>query len=401
MPLFFPNTQILTNTNFNNKVIQKMEKNYFSNLNEPSLFRNSIKINNKRITGKYTGPKEKEAKFHKYLLYSGSLIYLRQNPVNDQFIVEFRAGFSYLYAKPDGDINMDVTVKINNDSDMILKKSKMSNRDTGYINFYSTEFSKSLKYSEIKSFTVSCKLNYEVDLKFEVFIENDIQNEIKKNFIIDSSEGQEFRFSIQNGLSMSSNGNIIEPFYSDISLKMEEIKMGANNEKLLSFREGRDPFRRIKFEPKKIYGLPLKLDEDNKSDFEFQTILSKEEDEVFVKIKENSFYDLKSNETKFEINQKSAPGYVIPYNYDQDFYPTLEFNLNEIENITLTWVQKIDRPYFDKNKGKIKLKIKDENEEIKILEEKWNNIDLNFFEEKENKDLTYIELLAKLRKNKD
>ena len=89
---------------------------------------------------------------------------------------------------------------------------------------------------------------------------------------------------------------------------------------------------------------------------------------------------------------------MIPYDYDKTFYPTFEFDLNQFKDLKLTWTQKINKPYFDNDKGIIKLKLENNNEKFELSNQNdWIKIYFDFFKDSENRNLDYQKLIEKLK----
>ena len=400
MILTIPNPQIIKNTNINQtKIVDTSNiKNQLVGADE--IKSNEISLIGQKGTYKSSTP-GKQLTRSRFLL-PRSDIYVQYNFLTDQFTIDFYMGWTYYYGAKSGSFYIDTYTNLNNDSQLNYNKSIWTDgKNYVRLTIKSTDFSKKIKYSELKTLNFSCWFDGE-EYKYNYFFPELKQKSTNvTNLILDSSY-DEYIVKVQNGFSRGAN-NELEPIFAEIKLKPKELKFGLNNTDLLEIETESEDLRKVRFEPIRVLGLPSKINnqEQNKNSIENGLSVLFDETNNLAKINQPTFYDYAKKETTTEPNEKSLPGYVIPYNYDKDFNPTLEFKLNEFENLKLTWTQKIKKPYFSDNSGKIKLKISDENEEVKVPENNWNIIDSNFFEQVENKDLTYFELLEKLRKNKD
>lgn len=290
-------------------------------------------------------------------------------------------------------------IQANNDSKYSIDVRKESEMGFADEFFYSTNMG-GIKYSELKVLSVIIWLGGK---KFEYLFKFNQPKPYNKNLFL-QPKFSFFKIWLQSGIEIESfHKTTIKPIFDYLILEPNKLSQNEHNIDIVQLggTNGTDPFDRILFKPYKISGLPLSLNSKNKK-YEFEPIFDENRPDR-LKFVENTYYDLKDKETKIGPGKNSSPGYIIPYSYDQNFYPSLEFDFGILKKLKLTWIQKINKPYFDvdKNKGIVKLLMKMNDEEIRLPNSSWYRIDTNFFEMDENKNITYSEMIKKLRFGKE
>ncbi len=76
---------------------------------------------------------------------------------------------------------------------------------------------------------------------------------------------------------------------------------------------------------------------------------------------ENTYYDLKDENTHSGIGANSKNGYIVPYNFKGNLIPILNIDIDSIYNILIGFSNPIKNAYFDKSDGLIKLTINESN----------------------------------------
>ena len=294
----------------------------------------------------------------------------------------------------------------NSNKDLPIKYSIIANNsldhkidltyDTNYGNvnepFYSTDLKNPLPYSKLKNLSFIFWIN---GIKNHYVFVFDEERPYKNDFIL-YPEFKEYFLRIQTGTKINSK-NRTEEILSTIRFKPYEIKQGKNNYNFLDVKMYTDdkPFNRLLFKPFKISMLPFSID-DKTYDLRADLLTEKTtyEKRQTIYLNEHTFYDLKLKETRLGANKKSRVGYVVPYNYNRDFFPSFEFQINEFKKFKLSWTQKLTKSYFDENKGKIKMNLKVTLNIPRINVDQWKKIEYDFFEDLNNQDITFRELIG-------
>lgn len=292
-----------------------------------------------------------------------------------------------------------ITICGNDNDDYIINQTFNLKPDTynlDPITFGSYEMKKILKFSQLKtlsfSFTVSAD-GYKPETSEYVLV-FDQTNKYKKDLVLPENSDR-FYISLHTSNWIDSDSSIS---YNSVKLELmprvlsqgkhHEIFLGINNLGVSSSPS----FYRIKINPKTISNIPFK--KNNSENPKFDVSLSGSN----VIFNQNTYYDFETRETKLGAGPNSHPGYVIPYDYDKTFYPTFEFDLNQFKDLKLTWTQKINKPYFDNDKGIIKLKLENNNEKFELSnQDDWIKIYFDFFKDSENRNLDYQKLIEKLK----
>ena len=264
---------------------------------------------------------------------------------------------------------------------------------------YSTNFSEPLSYSDLNS------------LSF-VFWIDEIKNEytfqlgktdLYKTDLILNPEFQEYILKVQIGTEIDPSGTG-RPILSPIKLKPYDIEQGKHNRNLVNvemYSQDR-PFKRIFFKPIKATNIPISKEAKKTHELSLNFIgdnYYQSDAERTIYTDQYSFYDLDLKETHLGAGANSQMGYVIPYNYDKDFFPSIEFEVNQFKKFKFTWTKKILKPYFDGDKGKIKIAFKNNIENPYLYSDEWIKIKSDFFDKPENIDITFDDLIKPVPKN--
>ena len=398
MSLFIPNPliinedtlRIINKPNFSNKIVRSTSQELYNDSN-------LLTINN-NIEVRYIGPKSNSAIDSSYKILK-PFIYFDVDFKTDIF--RLKSGFNFeniLDPSKKRTYFVNYKIQANNDNKYSLDITKESNKNKNEAveTFYSINLNK-IKYSELKTLSVIMKFN-EIKMEF-AFKFNGFES--YKNDLFLQPKFNEFKISLQSGIKVEINYDpILEPIFNNIFLRPIKMEQNKNNKFLMNvmIKNEFEVLRRDLFKPLKISGLPLSVNEKDKFEFQpgFDNVY-RDNELVFL---ENSYYDLKAKKTKIGAGKNSDQGYVIPYNYTENFYPVLDFSLANLKNFKLTWVQKIDMPYFDPDnkKGIVKILINFNNNNNSNVSE-WNKIKNSFFDEEENKNITYTEFINKIKNN--
>ena len=373
---------------------QVLNKSYYQKNNfyaSDSSLSNVVDLKNKNIEAIYSGPASGNQVFGRH--FDGAYASVETDFKTDSFVINFSASWQPWYnSSADNPVPTQFSVRINNDNQFVQRIEKQSNKRGVGVSFDSKNFSQPIKYSEVKTISLEGKIeNIGVRAAFKILenVEPD-----KKELVLEP-ELKDYTFKIQSGISVGSS-RISEPIYTEFKLKPLQITEGKNNQFFLELSvEKEEDFKKIDFKPLKIGGLPLSGNsnvEPNKA--EIDAYFDNGTKQIYIN--DYSFYDPKEQKTKIGIHEKASLGYVIPYNFGKNFNPTLQFNVNEFENIKLTWTQRNIKPYFSEKKGKIKLVFSSE-EDPDIPEDNWSTINPDFFKDEQNQNLNYHELLEKLK----
>ena len=320
----------------------------------------------------------------------------------DSFRIDFAYGAekNSNYPSPDKlrNAKLSISIQLNNDSDFYFNKDFQLDeqgqlKDDKTIHISSFDFNKQVKSSDLKSisFTFSVKAdNYDAETSEYLFAIKEIEN-YKKEFIFEDYQ-KELKLDVESGFSYSSDNKVWRVFTPFI-IKPVVLQQNQHNKVILEIKEEKtSSFYRSSFKPQSLTGLPFKKGDQGKEKIDL------EYNDGNINFVHNSYYDLAAKETKLGAGTNSHEGYVIPYNYDQDFYPEFDFDINQFSDLKLVWTQKIDKPYFDGNQGQIKLKVDTDDNPFRPNNKKdWIKIPANFFENPENQNLTYDDLLEKLK----
>ena len=387
MPLFIP-SNITPSQNLIQVVNQKTN---FSN-NQVETYEMEFSEN---IEASYEGPKIREPIDRDFEVVEVSMD-LTPDFNTGFFIIKIYSSWTYRYVhRPyKWAYNIDYTVQINNDPSLTIRTKEKSDYNNAQKEFNSSNFGKKINYQNIKSLSVILWIGGKkcaFTLKF-----NGIE-ERNKHFVLPLGFDR-FSISVQSGLKMIENS--VHKKFRRMTFEPIKLKQNANNQKLLNVFANVDgkPFERSDLSLKKISNIPLSAKQDKKH--EFTPKLDKTSNSIFFE--ENSYYDLKKNETLLGAGPNSKPGYVIPYDYKETFYPSLDFSFNQLKDYKFTWMQKINKPYFEiGNKNSlVQLNLKNDNDPNLVAINDWNNIEYDFFTKEENREINYQSLIDKT-KNKN
>lgn len=350
----------------------------------------NIKINKNKLENQlnnaYTVKKDYEIK-NIYYDSNGKDITSKNELWEDNFINEslikfkwdnktniFAFDFSFL----EKNAIREIIFKINNEKNVVMKpnfhyENKMYNQT-----IYSTDINKSFNMQNIK--TIQIYLKGSITKMINIVLGN--YKNTKYDFIIPREKSLTLNF--QNSIIIK--GEEIKETFSSLTFSPINIKQGFWNKKILKLEQSsNDIFERNYIKLSALEGLPITS--NTKSSFD--SYLENESKYIYVKISQNTYYDLQKKETIKGFGENSNTGYIPPFEFSGIFFPIITININN-SNFKISWEENFDKPYFKKNEGLNKIYINNSYNVDKNID--WITISSDLLNEAKEYNFTFEEL---------
>ncbi|WP_022934543.1 hypothetical protein ACJA28_02170 [Mesomycoplasma moatsii] len=272
----------------------------------------------------------------------------------------------------------EIIFKINNEKNVVMKpnfhyENKMYNQT-----IYSTDINKSFNMQNIK--TIQIYLKGSITKMINIVLGN--YKNTKYDFIIPREKSLTLNF--QNSIIIK--GEEIKETFSSLTFSPINIKQGFWNKKILKLEQSsNDIFERNYIKLSALEGLPITS--NTKSSFD--SYLENESKYIYVKISQNTYYDLQKKETIKGFGENSNTGYIPPFEFSGIFFPIITININN-SNFKISWEENFDKPYFKKNEGLNKIYINNSYNVDKNID--WITISSDLLNEAKEYNFTFEEL---------
>lgn len=198
-------------------------------------------------------------------------------------------------------------------------------------------------------------------------------------------KGNSLILNFQNSIQI--NGEKIKKTFSSIKFSPCEIKQGFWNKNFLKIeQQNNDLFDRNILQITALDNLPISS--TLKSSFH-ANIDQVDELISFVKIDQNTYYNLDKKQTIVGFGQNSNPGYVVPFEFSGMFFPILNTKINNMDFL-ISWEENFDKPYFKNDEGLNKISLK--YSYVYDKDNEWIPISLDLMNEAKKYNFTFEEL---------
>lgn len=346
----------------------------------------NIKILDNRLNNAYTIKKDYEIK-NIYYDSNGKDITSKNELWKDNFInkslIKFKWDnktdiFAFDFSFLEKNAIREIIFKINNEKAIVMKpnfhyENKMYNQT-----IYNTDINKSFNMQNIK--TIQIYLKGSITKMINIIIGN--YKNTKYDFTIPKEKSLILNF--QNSLIIK--GEEIKETFSSLTFSPINIKQGFWNKNILKLEQSsNDIFERNYIKLSSLEGLPI----TSNTRSSFDSYLENESKYTYVKISQNTYYDLKKKETIKGFGENSNTGYIPPFEFSGIFFPIITISINN-SNFKISWEENFDKPYFKKNEGLNKIYINNSYNVDKNID--WITISSDLLNESKEYNFTFEEL---------
>ncbi|CAT05350.1 Uncharacterised protein [Mesomycoplasma conjunctivae] len=349
-------------------------------------------------------------------------IKIRRDPIKDSYNILV----TYFSQEK---INITTFIQVNNIK--VIKLNPISIDAEGFNQVFYTELNKEDKFSELQNLLIYSTLTTEEDTRL---LSNSLKfnnsNNNKKDYFINS---QAIAFKTLDNIEMANFGSdssheYSQSFdkYSDSNIYFFTPSWQQEQHNIVVLKVGVDPedfyFKNLRnlinIRAKNLQNIPLEEGQTLDVDFNFIDNFDRPEFQPeiingkfiigYIKIINNTYFDIKQGKTIKGNNLSSKQGYVIPYNFSGTLTPKVILDINaDYKDISIAFSQKIKRKLIDKNNGIYKLKLQTyekpilKNEVILIEDSDFNYVIENNLSLEELKNINITHRPKKIENNNE
>lgn len=288
--------------------------------------------------------------------------------------------FAFKFIFNNNNIN-EITFKFNNDLEKTIKP-KLDFANSSYqFNINSLSISDTLiDINKIKTIQITLK-NDELSKVIGIVL-NPYYSNYKQDFCISKEKSLILKF--QNGININSE-NITSSF-NDIKFSPCKIKQGFWNNNILKIETNlNEMFNSNVIQLISLDNLPI----SSTLSSSFSSYLESDGDlGLFVKIMQNTYYDLNKKMIIKGFGLNSNPGYLPPFEFSGTFFPLLKLKINNLD-FEIAWEEYFEKPYFKESEGLIQISL--ENSFSYSPNWDWIPISLELMNESKKYNFTFVE----------